>query len=74
VIGGTGAGALDADLRAAALAALAIPRERCRAEAVRYTWAESARQFYDNIATAHALGSVQRSARHPSSAPLPRPG
>ena len=74
VIGGTGAGALDADLRTAALAALAIPRARCRAEAMRYTWAESARQFYDNIATAHAPGSARRSARHPSGAPLPRPG
>ena len=37
---------------AAALAALAIPRERCRTEALRYTWAESARQFYGNIALA----------------------
>ncbi len=53
VIGRTGAGVLDHDLRAAALAALAIPRERCRREALRYTWAESARQFYDNIAHAH---------------------
>lgn len=52
VLGGTGAGVLDADLRAAALAALAIPRERCRAQALRYTWAESARQFYGNVALA----------------------
>lgn len=74
VIGGTGAGALDTDLRAAALAALAVPRERCRAEALRYTWAESARQFYDNIAQAHALGPMHRTAGRPSGAPLPRPG
>jgi glycosyltransferase involved in cell wall biosynthesis len=53
VIGRTGAGVLDHDLRSAALAALAISRERCRREALRYTWAESARQFYDNIARAH---------------------
>jgi glycosyltransferase involved in cell wall biosynthesis len=53
VIGRTGAGVLDRDLRCAALAALAISRERCRSEALRYTWAESARQFYDNIARAH---------------------
>jgi glycosyltransferase involved in cell wall biosynthesis len=65
VIGATGAGVLDGDLQAAALAALSIPRERCRAEALRYTWAGSARQFYDNIALAHgtapvwARGSVQ---------------
>lgn len=54
VIGGTDAGILDRDLRAAALAALAVPRARCRAQALRYTWAESARQFYGNIALAHA--------------------
>ena len=74
VIGGTGAGALDTDLRAAALTALAVPRERCRAEALRYTWAESARQFYDNIAQAHALGPMHRTAGRPSAPPLPRPG
>ena len=53
VIGQTGAGVLDRDLRAAALAALAVPRETARAEALRYSWAESARQFYANIASAH---------------------
>ncbi|KQP76502.1 alpha-mannosyltransferase [Methylobacterium sp. Leaf111] len=67
VIGRTGAGVLDHDLRAAALAALAIPRERCRSEALRYTWAESARQFYDNIAQAHGSTSVRvRAAGTPS--------
>ncbi|MEH3118426.1 MAG: glycosyltransferase family 1 protein [Methylorubrum populi] len=74
VIGGTGAGALDMDLRAAALAALQVPRARCRAEALRYTWAESARQFYDNIAQAHALGPMHRTARRPGGAVLARPG
>ena len=34
VVGGTGVGVLDEDLRAAALAALEIPRERCRAFAL----------------------------------------
>lgn len=53
VIGGTDAGVLDHDLRRAALAALNVPRDRCRAQALRYTWAESARQFYGNIAEAH---------------------
>ncbi|HEX8375281.1 MAG TPA: glycosyltransferase, partial [Geminicoccaceae bacterium] len=56
VIGGTRAGVLDRDLAAAALAALAVPRDLCRAEALRYTWAESARQFYRNIEVAHARG------------------
>jgi len=58
VIGGSGAGVLDADLRRAALAALDIPRGRCRSEALRYTWAESARQFYANIETAHTRASA----------------
>ncbi|MEH3146884.1 MAG: glycosyltransferase family 1 protein [Methylobacterium frigidaeris] len=49
VVGGAGTGVLDWDLAAAALAALAIPRGRCREHALRWTWAESARQFYANI-------------------------
>ena len=63
VIGGTGAGILGLDLREAALAALSIPRERCRAEALRYTWSESARQFFTNISLAHGTG--------PSNPPAP---
>ena len=70
VVGGTGAGVLDADLRAAALASLAIPREACRQEALRYTWAESARQFYANIETAHAQAGVPRPVRRFGRAPL----
>lgn len=49
VIGRSGAGVLDEDLRSAALQALAIPRARCRAHAERFTWAESARQFLANL-------------------------
>ncbi|WP_375407727.1 glycosyltransferase family 4 protein [uncultured Methylobacterium sp.] len=60
VIGGTGAGILAHDLRAAALAALDITRETCRAEALRYTWAESARQFFGNIEQAHGMPPRQR--------------
>ncbi|WP_232629388.1 glycosyltransferase family 4 protein [Methylobacterium sp. Leaf118] len=74
VIGGTGAGALDPDLRAAALAALAVPRARCRAEALRYTWAESARQFYENIALAHAVGPLTRAPDDLDAAALAGPG
>lgn len=59
VIGGTKAGILDRDLRAAALAALQIPRAHCRQEALGYTWAESARQFYANIAHAHGTGPLR---------------
>ena len=49
VIGTSGAGVLDMDLRAACLAALDIPREKARAHALTFTWAKSARQFLDNI-------------------------
>ena len=54
VIGESGAGALDANLRRAALAALAIPREKARAHALTFSLGESARQFVDNIFGAHA--------------------
>lgn len=42
-------GAMDEDLRKACLAALEIPRERARAHALRYSWAECARQFADHL-------------------------
>jgi glycosyltransferase involved in cell wall biosynthesis len=46
---GPSAGVLDEDLRAACLKALTIPRESARDWSFRFTWAESARQFLDNI-------------------------
>ncbi len=49
IVGDSGVGALDEDLRAAALAALAIPHERCRAHALNFTWRNSARQFLANL-------------------------
>ncbi|HTV32560.1 MAG TPA: glycosyltransferase family 1 protein [Methylocella sp.] len=49
VVGESGAGVLDFDLRAACLSALDIPRERARAHALNFTWAKSAQQFLDNI-------------------------
>jgi glycosyltransferase involved in cell wall biosynthesis len=54
VIGASGAGVLDTDLRAACLAALEIPRERAREHALTFTWAKSARQFLDNIVLARS--------------------
>ena len=72
VIGATGAGVLDHDLRAAALAALAVPRAAARAEALRYGWGESARQFYANIADAHETEPAVR-ARGPASLGLETP-
>ena len=49
MIAGSGAGVLRGDLRAAALAALAIPRERCRAHAERFGWRASVEQFLANL-------------------------
>jgi glycosyltransferase involved in cell wall biosynthesis len=49
VIGDSGAGALDWDLRAAALAALNIPRESCRSYAERFSWQTSIEQFLSNV-------------------------
>ena len=54
VLGGSGAGVLDDDLRKAALAALDIPRERARAHALTFSWEASTRQFVDNVQSAHA--------------------
>ena len=52
VIGTSGAGVLDHDLRAAALQALDIPREAARSHAERFSWEGSARQFLTNIMSA----------------------
>ncbi len=60
VIGGSGCGVLDQDLGRAALAALAIDRGRCRALGERFTWRESARQFFSNIVEAHERAGAVR--------------
>jgi glycosyltransferase involved in cell wall biosynthesis len=49
VIGDAPAGALDADLRTAALRALTIDREVARAHAERYSWEACTRQFLDHL-------------------------
>ncbi|MEM6616156.1 MAG: glycosyltransferase family 1 protein [Pseudomonadota bacterium] len=49
VVGGTGCGALSDDLRQAALDALEIPRERCRAYAKEQSWLRSIGDFMNNI-------------------------
>ena len=70
VVGGSGAGTLDEDLRRAALAALDIPREKARAHALTFTWENCAREFLDNIAYAQgaaALGGVGLEALRGSS-------
>jgi len=50
VIDGHGVGALSEDLGAAALAALAIPRDRCRSYAERFSWHACAEQFLQHLA------------------------
>ncbi|OKO73757.1 glycosyltransferase family 1 protein [Bradyrhizobium sp. AS23.2] len=55
VIGRSGCGCLDVDLRRAALDALQVPREKCRAYALTFTWRESVRQFLDNTKRAHGV-------------------
>lgn len=50
IIGDSNCGILGNDLKAAALAALRISREECRSYGERFTWHESARQFFSNIA------------------------
>jgi glycosyltransferase involved in cell wall biosynthesis len=50
IIGDCGVGMLDRDLRTAAIGALAIPRERCRAHALRYSWRFCVDQFLANVA------------------------
>jgi glycosyltransferase involved in cell wall biosynthesis len=62
VIGTSGAGVLDWDLRAASLAALEIPREKARAHALTFTWAKSACEFLDNINAARSAAAQRPDA------------
>jgi len=78
VIGDSGAGVLDWDLRAAALQALAIPREICRSHAQHFSWRASIEQFLGNLvpgangsnpperAEMSAITSRDRGSRSPS--------
>lgn len=56
VVGASGCGVLDRDLRKAALGALDIDRERCRAYGESFTWYDSARQFFSNAIEASGRG------------------
>jgi glycosyltransferase involved in cell wall biosynthesis len=49
VIGKAPVGVLKEDLAAAALEALEVPRENCRAYAERFSWEASAQQFIDHL-------------------------
>lgn len=50
ILVGSGAGALDQDLRQAALAALALDRGKARPHAERFSWPATAALFLDNLA------------------------
>jgi glycosyltransferase involved in cell wall biosynthesis len=52
VIGNSGAGALEWDLRVAAMVALQIPRELCRSHAERFSWQTSIEQFLSHVVPA----------------------
>jgi 1,2-diacylglycerol 3-alpha-glucosyltransferase/glucuronosyltransferase len=54
IIGDSGAGALDWDLRAAALAALKISNEICRLQAERFSWETSIEQFLSHVVPVRA--------------------
>jgi glycosyltransferase involved in cell wall biosynthesis len=54
------AGVLGADLEQAALAALHLDRTAARAHALRFSWENSARQFIDNMLTAHHVPEKRR--------------
>jgi glycosyltransferase involved in cell wall biosynthesis len=49
IVDGTGVGALDDDLAAAAQRAISIAPADCRALALKYTWRASAEQFVENL-------------------------
>lgn len=59
VVGDAAVGRLDHDLRAAALAALDISRAACRRHALGFSWAASARRFYENIAAANGMAVLR---------------
>jgi 1,2-diacylglycerol 3-alpha-glucosyltransferase/glucuronosyltransferase len=59
VIGDRGPGVLDGDLRAAALAALAIPRDLCRAHALRFSWRACIDQFLVNVAASTRTSATE---------------
>ncbi|MDX5594115.1 glycosyltransferase family 1 protein [Pseudovibrio sp. SPO723] len=65
VIGDSGVGVLDKDLRTACLAALEISSDACREYALKYTWRASAEQFLRNAELAHetSQGFLQAAAK-----------
>jgi glycosyltransferase involved in cell wall biosynthesis len=62
VVGGNPVGVLNEDLRAACLEALGIPREACRAFALKFSWENSARQFIKHVWKVATPGNVKSNA------------
>lgn len=58
VIGGHPVGVLDEDLRAAALRALDIPRDRCRAFALTFSWRRCTEEFVSNLVPVRGLAAA----------------
>jgi glycosyltransferase involved in cell wall biosynthesis len=59
VIGDAPVGVLDEDLRKAALAALAIPRQACRNFALTHSWSAATDQFLENLVEARGGGALK---------------
>ena len=63
VVGDSGAGVLDWDLRGAALQALAIRSEICRAHALRFSWRAAIQQFLANLVPGADSGNLSTAPR-----------
>jgi glycosyltransferase involved in cell wall biosynthesis len=77
VVGSAPVAALDEDLRAACLRALALPRAACRQYAESMSWDESARCFLDNVAhasivTAPPIAIDAMTPAHEAARPKPK--
>lgn len=70
VIGDTGVGKLNHDLRTACLDALGLDRAACRTHALCYSWARSGGQFLSNLSP---LPAIPTSFIAAAGAPIPRP-
>lgn len=73
IVRGTRAGAIDADLRKAAMAALDLTSEDARALAEKYSWRNSATQFLDNLAPFSGGFDGNEVLRIPAVGPLTSP-
>jgi glycosyltransferase involved in cell wall biosynthesis len=69
VLGGSDAGCLDEDLGRAVQRALAIPPQRCRSAAERFSWANSAAQFLRHLEIQPAAVSRTAAPAQPPAAP-----